>query len=461
MRGAGSPTAIFDDKLSKMADALKQMDRKKIFKLVDEMSEDGAVADKALEKLCEDASNNEVKIDAPPRRKNAIKELLERIEYQEKRSQYLYKMISSGDLFLQLEWAIPSSPLKLAYIEDIMLMPVDTMLRNTDDTDHFTSLSQAFAQVEDIANGFMALNLEWFPWIKIVHGRNDPHKSKFFGYGRSGWISGLRVFNIAMMLLEDSAIARHENSTAIRKHQVGVNAQTRVNQSVINEYKSKFEQQMTNRTTDVYIGGTNDFKYEGGTQNIMTNVDDIMFAFSILSIAVDYPIDLLSGMIKKTASGEELFRKEIIVKRAVKSIIKKENEQILKPLIDRELLLSGSFGDYRITTYPSSFEDDSKRSKRGLGEMAAFVKAPSTFHLENNTEIPWEEEQGRIEIDLAWMQKMLEKYPDAASVLSGSVGMKDPEAGNQGDSKSQEDQEERTTTPARGEDNDGDKTGGE
>jgi hypothetical protein len=460
MRGAGSPTSIFDDKLSKMADALKQMDRKKIFQLVSEMSEDGAVADKSLEKLCGDASNNEVKIDAAPRRKAMIKDMLERIGYQEKRSQYLYKMVSDGDIFLQLEWARPSTKTKLAYIADIMLMPVDTMLRNVDDADRFTSPSQSFAQVEDIANGFMALNLEWFPWIKIVHGRNDPHKSKFFGYGRSGWISGLRVFNIAMMLLEDSAIMRHENSGAIRKHRVGVNAQTRVDQSVINEYKSKFEQQMNNRTTDVFIGGTNDFEYEGGTQNIMTNVDDIMFAFSILSIAIDYPIDLLSGMIKKTASGEELFRKEIVVKRAVKSIIKKENEQILRPLIDRELLLSGSFGEYRITTYPSSFEDDSKRSKRGLGEMEAFVKAPSTFHGENNNEIPWEEEQKKIEEDLRWIQKMSDKYPDAVSVISGSTGRKDPEAGNQGDSKSQADQEERSTTPARGEDNEN-KTGGE
>jgi hypothetical protein len=466
LRGFMDPSIIFGTKnFTNINEAINNRDRRKIIKLIKDMANDGAVADKALDKLCEDATCNEIKIDAPKRRKNIIAELLKRVNYQDVRKELIYLFLAHGDRFIQLEYTKASTPGKIAYITDLIGMPVLTMLRNTNEMDQFSSPANAFAQVTDISNGYLLGVEEWFSWPKIIHARNDWEISKemndFVRYGRSSWMSGIRVFNMFMMLLEDSAIMRHENSNSLRLHRVGAESQMAVDSEAVDDYAVKVGNQLSNRSTDVFIGGTTKVEELGGTKNVMSSVEDIMMALSILSIAIDYPIDLLSGMVKKTASGEELFRKEIVVKRAIKSIIKKENKQILRPMIDRELMLQGSFGDYNITTDPASFEDETKRSKRGLGEVAALAKSLRTFHNENNDDRSWEEERTNIEDDVAWMELLAQKYPDGVKAFIAALGRTDPQAGAQGDSKDKADQQVRKTPGSDGTDDGTGKTGGE
>ena len=466
MRGFIDPGVLFGTKnFRQITEAINNRDRKKIIKLVNDMSNDGAVADKALDKLCEDATCNEIKIDAPARRKKAIQELLKRIKYQDVRKELMYLFLAHGDRFIQLEYTKSLTPGKVGYITDLIGMPTMTMLRHTNEMDQFSSPAQAFAQVSDIQNGYLLGVEEWFSWPKIVHARNDWEISKemnnFVRYGRSTWISGIRVFNMFMMLLEDSAIMRHENSNSLRLHRVGAESQMATDSEAVDDYAVKVAQQLSNRSTDVFIGGTTKVEELGGTKNVMSSVEDIMMALSILSIAIDYPIDLLSGMVKKTASGEELFRKEIVVKRAINSIIKKENKQILRPIINRELMIQGNFGDYEITTDPASFEDETKRSKRGLGEVQALAKSLRAFHNENNDDRSWEEEREFIEDDVAWMEQLAKKYPDGVKAFIAALGRSDPQAGNQGDSKDKADQQVRKTPGADGTDDGTGKTGGE
>jgi hypothetical protein len=426
------------------------MDRKNLLIKLRDMSRDGAIADKALEKLCEDATANEVSIDAPKRRKNIINKLLERINYQEMRKSLLYNMFRDGDLFLQLEYNPSIDPSKIGFISRIMVMPPETMIRNTNERDEFNDPQRAFAQVDDIQNSLLAANPIWFAWPKIVHARNDPLKGKFFRYGWSMWASGIKTFNMAMMQLEDSAIARHMAAQKMRVHYVGKESQISVDEALINQYKRNVQGQLTSSTTDIFIDGKNVVEELGGTKQTIGSVDDVMMALSILSIAVEYPIDLLSGMINNGSGGEELFRKEVVLKRSIQSIIKKESQQILRPIIDNELLLAGSMGEYRITSFPSSFEDENKKSKRGLGEIQALVKAPRRFHDENNDEVGWEEEMQMLEEDLKNIQILVDKYPDAVKVLARASGRSDPQSGSQANQKDVTDQQEKKTPGKQG-----------
>jgi hypothetical protein len=326
------------------------------------------------------------------------------------------------------------------------------MIRNSDQRDNFESLERAFFQVRDIRNGFSGEIIAVFPFAKIIHARNDVGKSIFFGYGRSTWHSAIKIFNMFMMEIEDSAIMRHMNSQSLRVHYIGKGIQGTVKEGSIKEYMDFYQNQVSNQSTDVFVGGSNEIEMVGGTKNVQSGVDDIMLVFSILSIAVDYPLDLLSGMISKSSGGEELFRKEIVLKRAIKSIIKKENQNILRPMIDRELIISGSYGPYRITTYPASFEDESKRSKRGIGEVQALLKSPMSYHIENNEEITWAEEQRRMEESAEFYESLSKKYPAGISVMRSAAGRKDVTSGNQGDSRDIPDQEDKKTPGSSGND---------
>jgi hypothetical protein len=381
--GFGSQQEMLLQGFDQIAKTIDQSDRATIMKDLREMSHEGAIPDKALTKLCQDATFNEVSVDAPKQRKNIIEALLKRIKYQDIRQALLYAMMRDGDLFLQLEYAKSQLADKVGYITKIMMMPPETMIRNTNQRDEFAAPNRAFAQVDSIQNALLANQPIWFPWPKIVHGRNDEHKGKFFRYGWSMWASGVKTFNMAMMQLEDSAIGRHLAAQRLRVHQVGKESQAGSDQSLIDQYKRNVKQQLTPSTTDLFIDGKTDIKELGGSKQSIGSVDDVMLALSILSIALEYPVDLLSGMISNSTGGEELFRKEIVLKRAIQALIKKENQQILRPIIDNELFINGKWGDYRINTFPSSFEDENKKSKRGLSEVAGGVKAPSRYHAEN------------------------------------------------------------------------------
>ncbi len=450
--GFGSMQEILLQKFDSITKTMDQADRMTMLIEVRDMSREGAVADKALEKLCEDATANEVSIDAPSRRKTVIHDLLKRIKYQEIRKSLLYVMLRDGDLFNQIEFTPSISSSRIGFITRIMIMPAETMIRNTNERDEFDNPQRAFAQVDNIQNALLAREPIYFSWPKIVHARNDPHKGKFFRYGWSMWASGIKMFNMSMMMLEDAAIARHLAAQRLRVHYVGKESNVGVDPSLIDQYKENFRQQYSQSTSDIFIDGKNVIEEIGGTKQSIGNVDDLMMVTSILSVAIEYPLDLLSGMINSGSGGEELFRKEVVLKRAIQSIIKKENQQILAPIIDRELLLAGSMGEYRINTFPTSFEDENKKSKRGLGEMQGFVKAPSRFHKENNDEIGWDEELTLLETDLKSIQLLVNKYPEAVQVLMGASGRKDPQSGSQGSGKDVNDQPEPKTPGKSGTD---------
>jgi hypothetical protein len=309
--GFGSRQEMLLQNFDQIHHAIDQADRMEMLVSLRDMSREGAIADKALEKLCEDATANEVSIDAPKRRKKVIQDLLNRTKYQEIRKSLLYIMLRDGDLFNQIEFTPSIDPRRIGFITRIMIMPAETMIRNTNVRDEFHDPQRAFAQVDSIQSALLAANPIYFSWPKIVHARNDPHKGKFFRYGWSMWASGIKMFNMAMMMLEDSAISRHLAAQRLRVHRVGAESTSSVDESLINQYKENYRMQYSQSTSDVFIDGKNVIDEIGGTKQSIGSVDDLMMSLSVLSIAVEYPLDLLSGMINRVVVVKNYLEKKL------------------------------------------------------------------------------------------------------------------------------------------------------
>jgi len=448
--GTTHPSAAGFGVFNKILDAVSEMNRSKLLSELAKMSIDGPLADKTLEKLVGDATSTHVAIDAKPRTKRVINDMLKQIRYEEVREELLYLMLRDGDLFLQKVFARSVNPNRIGFIEGITRMPVETMVRNTNDKDQFTNLSEAFYQVDNIRNSYRPPKKVSFPYAKIVHARVDPNKSQFFRYGRSVWVSAAKIYQMVMLMMEDTVVQRHQNTTNVLWHLVGAGSDVRVGPDLIRKYAQQVHSQWTEDTTQMFIDGKVELKETGGTRNVMGNVDDIMLLLSILAMALDYPLDLGSVGVTHDSGGEELFRKENVLKRTVERIIKKENEQILRPMINQELILAGmGANEYRIVTQPASFEDRNKRSKRGILEVQQGVKSIRTYHEENNPEVAFEEEQRRLKEQFAWEQEMSESFPMSSANKKKQTGAS-PSSGETGATNEPDSQQERLTPGSNG-----------
>jgi hypothetical protein len=348
----------------------------------------------------------------------------------------MYLLLRDGDEFLQREFSKSLKPGRVAFTRKVFRMPTTTMIRNTDERDEFKDYNEAFYQVDDIRN-WPAKNKIPFPYTKMHHARLDWEESVYFRYGRSIWASAVRVFNMAVMSIEDAAIQRHQSTQNVLYHLLARHGDTRANETFVNEYARRFEERYSENTTHMFLDGKTELQQIGGSKSSVGTVDDIRLILSILAIALEYPLDLLSVGVTGDSGGEELFRKETALKRTVENIIEKENNFILKPLIDFELMLAGDPGKYRITTFATTFEDANKKSKRGLLEVQAGVKSTRSYHEENNAEISWAEEKKRIEEDTAWKKSM--------GIGANEFTRSSPASGEQGATAEPDNQQERKT----------------
>ena len=446
--GVTNPDALSHRYFGKMKLIADNAKRFEMYDTFNEMKGDGALADKVLERLCADATMNPIQINAPSRRKKVIEEMLRQVRWNDKSSDLAYLFFSNGDLFLQKIFAPSTNPKRLGYITDIISMPPSTMIRNHNDKDQFDVPEQAYYQVDDIRNGTMSRVLYSFPEGKIVHARNDYLRSHLFGYGRGIWFSAVRIFNMVMTLLEDSVYTRHQTTQNIRVHRIGKESPVGVNEMIVKDYTRKIDAVLRPDTTDLMIDGKTVIEQIGGPKSVMSGVDDIRLMISILSVALDYPIDLMSGGVSDDSGGEELFRKEVVLARTIQRLMNKLNALILIPLIETELALAGANGPYEIVTQPVTFEDKSKKSKRGIMELQSGAISKQTYYEENKTGRTWKEEQKRLKKEAEFDKELAEiRTPD--ELLQPELN---PDAGERGNRNAPDGQQQRTTPGAGGTD---------
>jgi hypothetical protein len=448
VRGSLDPDVLAYSYFGKAAQLTTNAKRYDLYQAFSDMSEDGAIADKVLERLCMDATQEPVQIKAASRRRTIILDLLRTIKWEEMAASLAYLLFSKGDLFIQKVYTKSSNSRRLAYISRIVSLPPETIIRRSNAKDEFDDPSKAYHQVDDIRNGDYARVLFMFPQGKILHARNDVLRSKTFGYGRSCWHPCVRIFNMALMLLEDSAIGRHQSTQNLRVHQVGKDSSVGVTEPIIKDYARKVMKVLKPDTTDLFIDGKTSIQQYGGTKNVLSGVDDIRLMLAVLSIALDYPIDLMNGGSSDDSGGEELFRKEVVLSRTIQAMIRKINTLILRPLIDTELALANSSGEYEIITKPVTFEDKSKKSKRGITEVQSNIISKETYFEENKSGRTWEEEKVRIVNQREFETELNEKYP----VIQITQPQFNPEAGESGNPKPPDGQQQRETPGSLGTD---------
>jgi hypothetical protein len=346
-------------------------------------------------------------------------------------------------------FAKSANPKRLGYITDVISMPPSTMVRNHNDKDEFNNPNIAYLQVDDIRNGSASRVLFTFPESKIVHARNDLLRTQTFGYGRGIWFSAVRIFNMVMTLLEDAVYTRHLTTQSIRVHRIGKESPVGVNEMMVKDYQRKMSEVLKPDTTDLMIDGKTVIEQIGGPKSVMSGVDDIRLMISVLSVALDYPIDLMSGGVSDDSGGEELFRKEVVLARTIQRLMNKLNALVLIPLIETELALANAYGPYEIVTQPVTFEDKSKKSKRGIMEVQTGISSKQTYFEENKVGRTWQEEKKRLKQEAEFDRELSEiKTPEELRQPNLN-----PQSGEQGNPREPEGQQQRQTPGATGTDN--------
>jgi hypothetical protein len=119
IKGSGLPDSVSTKFFGRVGEAIRNLDRAGFLEEVLDMSSDFAIADKALQKLCGDATANPVRIDAPVRRKKIIQNFLDLIGYENHRKSWMYLLLRDGDEFLQREFSKSLKPGRVAFTRKV------------------------------------------------------------------------------------------------------------------------------------------------------------------------------------------------------------------------------------------------------------------------------------------------------------------------------------------------------
>lgn len=161
--------------------------------------------------------------------------LMDRLDYASLRGDWIWRLISWGDLFLQRELivdpAIDSDLTKdadklameiakgrpIGFVAGVLDLPAHSMFRNSNSQDRFSSPRAAFTQVPEGAARFSqpqnAPGALDFPLYSIDHARWGRGRQRDPRYGRSALKSLRAQYNKLEVSKFDLLIARHTQST--------------------------------------------------------------------------------------------------------------------------------------------------------------------------------------------------------------------------------------------------------
>jgi len=164
--------------------------------------------------------------------------LKDRIDYVGLRTDYLWRMVMWGDLFLQKELTLDPALSRdlssngnssivdqlvkgrgVGFISNVLDLPAHTMFRNSNSQDRFSETSRAFTQVPEGAarfgnprNATGAIDL---PFYSIEHARWTARRQRLSRYGRPALKSLRAQYNKVEVSKFDMLLARHTASTQI------------------------------------------------------------------------------------------------------------------------------------------------------------------------------------------------------------------------------------------------------
>jgi hypothetical protein len=305
--------------------------------------------------------------------------LHDRLDYLGLRTDYLWRFIMWGDLFLQKELSIDpqlqfdlsrngGSSLvdqivrgrQIGTLANVLDLPAHTMFRNSNNQDRFERLSVAFTQVPEAAAlwgrpeyAASAIN---FPLYAVEHARWSHRRQRLTRYGRPALKSVRAQYNKVDVSKFDMLLARHTHSTQLLIFYLNQNVATgsapgdgitekdleAFYESVLRPKKGEFTE--ISPDTNFILPGQHKVEAVGSAGQFSTSVpEDLYLQIEVMCQGL-YAHPRLFGYHHGSATqGRALEAMLWTADQFGDEIRRQEWRQILRPLILWNLWLNGNF----------------------------------------------------------------------------------------------------------------------
>lgn len=263
--------------------------------------------------------------------KEIVKNMQERLTLNQSLEDWLRLSMRDGDSFLELEaQAVTLNQFQLA---SVTRKPTLKMHRNSNHADRFTNPAQAFWMGDDTYySDEPPADAIWFPQWKIIHARwNHDEESR---YGVPMMASARKHYKFVQEAELNVAVRRKAGGAQTRHHvieggQADVDAYVEKNKAAFGKLAAVMDF-VSNKA-----GGLTVHQGDGNIDKI----GDVKHHIETMASASDKPMELMFG-------GSDLNRDILSDKKeSYEEILNQGREwatiQILKPLIDMELMLNG------------------------------------------------------------------------------------------------------------------------
>jgi hypothetical protein len=375
------------------------------------------------------------------RAEGIAQDLLYRIRYEKHRKQILFNAIFKEEfLLLEIEWnpelqsylaqwqqggeegdkAIESfarainEGAGMGSIAGIKHLPARFTFKWFDALDRPISTRKAFFQLEDPMLAGVApfdgreappARARFIPYIAMIHPRFQNWMWDNVWYSRPAMLSMREQFNRVQLMLEDSALDSHYSMTPVlvfyinaMGKELGANDEQikKFQQGILGERNEKWEQ-VVSAGSMVFLSGTDKVEMVNDGRLYSIRGADLQLQLDLLMMNSPFPAALMGfGNGKGMPSGDALDQLKKQAEMAIREGATFEWEEILRPLIERELILNGVAGVRMTPKYPqTSFDSRTVQEKIDESQIGSFRKSRKAAFT-GKDEDTWEEAQQQI-----------------------------------------------------------------
>lgn len=368
-------------------------------------------------------------------------DLFYRIRYEKSRKQFLYNAIFKEEfLLLEIEWnaelqgnlaawakggvegqkAIESfvkainGGAGLGSIAGIRHLPAKYTFKWFDPADRPIDPRRAYFQVEDPTMASISPfaggdapppRAVFIPYVAMIHPRFQNLMWDNVWYSRPAGITSREQFNRSQLMLEDSALDSHFSMTptlvfyintlgkemGARKEDIEL-----FKTSLLGEKNEKWEQ-VVGAGAMVFLSGTDRAEMINDKRIYSIRATDTQLQLDLFFMNALFPAALMGyANGKSLPSGDALDMLKKHAEMTIREGARFEWEEILRPLIERQLILSGIAGIRMTPTYPqTSFDSRTVQEKIDTSRVGNYTRSRKAVFT-GKDEDTWEKAQEQI-----------------------------------------------------------------
>ena len=356
-----------------------------------------------------------------------VLEMLERTRYEEHRAEYLYNGIFKEEfIYLEIDYEAEilgylalgridkiikavSEGKSMGKIAGLKHLPASYTFKHFDAYDEPINAKRAYFQVKDGYLGLMGddppPNSLYMPNINIIHPRWKNLRYSNVWYSRPAFFTAREQFNRAQLMLEDMVLDSHYSMTPILAFLIKANGDhlgaekeeiEAFKDSILGKQNENWEN-IVSAGGMLFLSGTDEVRMINDQRIYSIRQADTNVHLELLFLNTMFPV-ALAGYIggKGSLNGETLD----IIKKHGELMVGEGNRyewnKILRPLIERELLLHGIAGiNIKPKYHQTTFDSRSVEEKINASRVANFTLSRESA-FEGVEADSWKDEQKRI-----------------------------------------------------------------